>query len=66
VPRNSIVLQSLPREKLLAEAELAHVGHPHGVEDAIEMIDFMLHDAGMKAADATIDVASLLIDAAVA
>src|ERR1039457_2490591 len=64
-PRNSLVLQPLPRKQLLVETELTHVRHAHGIEDPIEVIDFVLHHAGVEAADAPIDSAALLVNAAV-
>ena len=31
------------------KAELAHIVHAHGIEDAIEVIAFVLHHTGMEA-----------------
>src|SRR5579862_4949277 len=57
--------------KRVLEAEVAQIPHPLREEDAVEMIDFMLHDPRMESLDAAIDrrpvqVEPLITDPAVA
>src|ERR1039458_7402869 len=61
-PRNSLVLQPLPRTHRLEETELPHVRQEQGIADPIEVIDFVLHHAGVEAADAPIYSAALLVN----
>jgi hypothetical protein len=44
----SVFAQPLSREKRLGEAESGQVTDSPRVENAVEMIAFVLHDAGMK------------------
>src|SRR5882762_3199047 len=40
---------------LIEEHEQARVGHPLRVENAVEMVAFVLHDAGVEAFDLALD-----------
>src|SRR5262252_10482193 len=52
-------------ERIL-ESEVAHIPHPLREQDAIEMIDLVLHHAGMKAFHGTVDRRTVPIEAPVA
>src|SRR5688572_29783694 len=64
--RTLFVTNIFAGEKLLVEAEITQVFDAHRVKDAEKVIDFVLHHAGVKVLDATIDCAPELIDAAIA
>src|SRR5690348_6370518 len=51
---------------LLVEHEEAQIAHALRIKDAVEMIAFMLHDAGMEAADGAVDHLALDGRAAIA
>ena len=36
------------RLQFLVETEQRQIGHPHGEQHAIEMVDLVLHDTGVK------------------
>lgn len=61
-----IVFELLIRKQHVGEAEIAKIFDPHGVENAYQMIAFMLHYAGMKALDRAIDRLSSLSHSGVA
>ena len=44
----SVVLQVLPGKQLLGEAEVAQVADAHRVEDARQVVAFVLHDARVE------------------
>ena len=48
------------RKQDIGEAELREIAHPHGVERALQMVAFVLHDAGMEAADRAVDRLAVL------
>ena len=52
--------------EFLVEAEVTEVGDPHRVENAIQMIVFVLDDPGVKARGLTLDHGPVAIHAAVA
>src|SRR5688500_2379318 len=64
--RASIVTQALTREQRLGEAEITQIADAHGIENAAQMIDFVLHDARMEVADGSIDGLPELIHAPIA
>src|SRR5262245_25368703 len=51
---------------LLGEAEQRHVGHALGVEDAVEMVELVLHDAGVEARGLALDQRAVGCDATIA
>ena len=62
----SVVDQLLTREQRFVEAEVAQIANAHRIQDAEQMIDFVLHDSRMEAADRAVDCFSELIETAVA
>src|SRR5689334_20950907 len=57
----SVIGDVLPGEELGGEAEAAHVGHAHGIQDAIEVVDLVLHDAGVEAFGHAVDRLARLV-----
>src|SRR6266480_6049926 len=55
----------LPGERIL-EAEVAQVPHPLRKQDAVEVIDLVLHDTGVKPLHRPVDRRAVRIEAAVA
>ena len=43
------------RKQRVLEAEVVQVAHPHRIEHAIEVVDFVLHDPGVEALDRPVD-----------
>ena len=64
----SAVVRQFDREAraFLDEHEQPHVGHPLRIQHAVEVVAFVLHDAGMKALDRAIDFAAIGRKAAIA
>src|SRR6516164_11294148 len=54
-----------PCGECILEPEVTHVTHPLREQDAVEMIDLVLHHAGMKAFHGALDGRAVLIEAAV-
>src|SRR6185503_18636550 len=46
--RSVFLRQLLPREQRFVEAESREIADPHRVEHAVEVVDLVLHHAGMK------------------
>src|ERR1700678_3306971 len=51
----SVVGEVLAGKQGVIEAELGEVSNAAGIQDAIEVIDFMLYDARMKVLDGAVD-----------
>ena len=49
------------RKQHVGKAECTKIGNTHGVENALQMIAFVLHNAGMEPIDTTIDGFAILI-----
>src|SRR5205085_2791062 len=62
----SVIGDVLPWEELCGEAEAAHVGHAHGIQDAIEVVDLVLHHAGVEPFGHAVDGLAVLVEAGVA
>ena len=62
----SVVGQILPRKQGVVEAELGQISNTPGIEDSVQMVYFVLHDAGVEVADRAIDGFSSRVEAAVA
>jgi len=48
------------------EAEVSEIGHPHGVENAVQVVIFMLHDPGVEPGCLAFDHVAVAVDAAIA
>src|SRR6185503_6146144 len=57
--------QRTARDELLGEPERAHVLDPLRIEDSIQMIALVLHDACMEAIDRAVDRPAELVAAAI-
>src|SRR3954471_2335012 len=64
-PSISVIGNLLSGEQLFGEPELAHVGHALGIQDAIQVVALVLHDAGMEALRLALDRIALLVEAGV-
>src|SRR6185369_15182568 len=62
----SVIVDVLSREELFDEAETAHVGHSLRIENAVEMVAFVLHDARVESLGDTVDGIALLVRARIA
>src|SRR5436189_5005004 len=62
----SVVLQVLAREKLLVEAEARQVRHALRVQDTVEVVALVLHDARVEPLGDAVDGIALLVEAGVA
>src|SRR5881394_3508059 len=62
----SVIVDLLPGEELFDESEAAHVGHSLRVEDAIEMVALVLHDARVESLGETVDGVAFLVRAGIA
>ena len=45
----------LSRKQGVGETEIAQVADPHRIQDAVQVIDLVLHHAGMETAHAAVD-----------
>src|SRR5258708_37223741 len=61
-----VVLQDFPGKQRVIEAELREVANSPRIQNPVQMIDFVLHHAGVKVPDAAIDQRSCSVEAAVA
>ena len=61
----SVVARVLTGKQHVLEPEAAHVAHAHGIEDAVEVIDFVLYDARMEAIHGAIDGLAEVVEAAI-
>ena len=62
----SVVGQLLAGKQGFSEAELAQIANTPGIENSVEVVYFVLHDAGVEVADRAIDGRSCGIKAGIA
>src|SRR5262245_5937356 len=62
----SVIGYFLPREELLVEAQLRKVGHALRIQDAIEVVALVLHDARMEAVRLALERIALDVEAGIA
>src|SRR5436190_14828858 len=65
-PPSVFLRQRLSWKQRFVEAELGEVADPHRVEDAVEVVDFVLHDTSVEIRRLALEWAAVLVKAAIA